>query len=85
MKIGTKGTALAVPHNATDMRALAPEVRLLGHAGRNRPSFLACKGAVVLVVTKKFERESLENRTSGAEALSGHILYGTAEAVPFVQ
>jgi RNA polymerase sigma-70 factor, ECF subfamily len=27
----------------------------------------------------------LENRTSGAEALSDRILYGTAEAVPFVQ
>jgi hypothetical protein len=27
----------------------------------------------------------LKNRTSGAEALSDRILYGTAEAVPFVQ
>jgi hypothetical protein len=36
------------------------------------------------VVTKKFAGKSLENRTSGAEALSDRILYGTAEAVPFV-
>ncbi len=27
----------------------------------------------------------MENRTSGAEALSNRILYGTAEAMPFVQ
>jgi hypothetical protein len=67
----TKGTASAVPYKAKAMRGLAPEVRFLGDAGRNRPSFAACNG--------------IENRTSGAEALSDRILYGTAEAVPFVQ
>jgi len=30
-------------------------------------------------------RGIIENRTSGAEALSDRMLYGTAEAVPFVQ
>jgi hypothetical protein len=50
----TKGTALAVPYKAAAVRALAPEVRFLGHAGRNRPSFAEGKGAQVLVVTKKF-------------------------------
>jgi len=34
---------------------------------------------------KEIHREPFENRTAGAEALSDRILYGTAEAVPFVQ
>jgi hypothetical protein len=34
---------------------------------------------------KEIRRQSLEKRTSGAEALSGQILCGTAEPVPFVQ
>jgi hypothetical protein len=33
----------------------------------------------------KIRGESLENRTSGAEALSDRALYGPAETVPFVQ
>jgi hypothetical protein len=66
------------------MRALAPEVRLvvpekMGHLSRR------VKGVEVLGGDKEIRRESLENRTSGAEALSDRILYGTAEAVPFVQ
>jgi hypothetical protein len=65
------------------MRALAPEVRLLGHAGRNR-STPQIEVSEVLG-HKEILQKSLENRTSGAEALSDRILYGTAEAVPFVQ
>jgi hypothetical protein len=38
----------------------------------------------MLVDTKKIAWNQQENRTSGAEALSDCILYGTAEAVPFV-
>jgi hypothetical protein len=64
----------------------------LGQVTRKRPSFAAFKDAEIRVVTNKISRESLgKSRTSGAEALSGRILHGTAdlsrravEAVPFV-
>jgi hypothetical protein len=37
------------------------------------------------LVPKKFAGNHLENRTSGAKALTDRTLYGTAEAVPFVK
>jgi predicted ATPase len=80
----TKGTALAVPHKDTVMRALAPEVRLL-----DMPDEIGHLSLHVRTLGtgahKEILRESLENRTPGAKALSDRALYGTAEAVPFVQ
>ena len=40
---------------------------------------------VFLVQHKEIRQKSLKNHTSGAEALSDRIFYGTAEGVPFVQ
>ena len=69
-----------MPQKDTATRALAPEVIFLGP----RPFFAARKDAEMLVDTKKIAWNQQENRTSGAEPLSDCILYGTAEAVPFV-
>jgi hypothetical protein len=38
-----------------------------------------------VVGSEEFRQKSVENRTSGAGALSDRILYGTAKAVPFVK
>jgi hypothetical protein len=38
-----------------------------------------------LSLDKPFVRDAPKNRTSGAEALSDRMFYGTAEPVPFVQ
>jgi hypothetical protein len=66
------------------MRALAPEVRFwdlpdeIGHISLHikAPRFVS---------HKEIRWELLENRTSGAKALSDRVLKsGTAEAVPFV-
>jgi PadR family transcriptional regulator, regulatory protein PadR len=73
------------------MRALAPEVRLFGHAEGNRPSFAACKGADALLDTKKFVGNHWKTVPQGLKP-SPIALHGTAdlsrravEAVPFVR
>jgi hypothetical protein len=63
--------------------SLAPEVRLLGHAGRNRPSFVTCKGAEVLVVAKKFARNHWKNVPQGLKP--SPIAYSTARLKPFAR
>jgi hypothetical protein len=62
--------------------ALAAEVRFFKTRRPEPPRFWQPK-QLRYVVT--FNNESLESRTSEAKALISLAVYGTAEAVPFVQ
>ena len=62
------------------MRALAPELRLWGHTGRNRPSFAACNGAEVLVVIKRVAGNNWKTVPQGLT--HSPIAYSTARLKP---